>query len=147
MPQLKITSLTFMLFVFNVFHPEVLQHINTHVSVNNTTLYSIYNKISILSGRHVSTFIRSCSCHLRKQIQELSTFQCIVGSQIFNRSKNYLYFDALRDPKCLQHLESHNALKYRSLLDLFSQMAWGWPNKCRNMSPWQYTNFIVYRIK
>ena len=120
-----------------------------NVSIKNTALFFCFicNKISILSGRHVSTFIRSCSCHLRKQIQELSTFQCIVGSQIFNRSKNYLYFDALRDPKCLQHLESHNALKYRSLLDLFSQMAWGWPNKCRNMSPWQYTNFIVYRIK
>jgi len=40
-----------------------------------------------------------------------------------NRSKSYLYFNALWDPKCLQispsyntiykHLGSHNALKYR----------------------------------
>ena len=61
-------------FFFNFFHPEVLKHINTNVSVNNTTLYFIYNKNSILSGRHVSTFIRSSSGPLRKQIQELSIF-------------------------------------------------------------------------
>jgi len=42
---------------------------------------------------------------------------------------------------------SHNALKYRQLLGLFSQSAWRWPNKGRNMSPWQYTIFIVYKIK
>ena len=53
-----------------------------NVSVNNTTLYFIYNKNSILSGRHISTFIGSSSGPLRKQIQELSTFQCIVGSQM-----------------------------------------------------------------
>jgi len=47
-----------------------------NVSVNNTTLYFIYNKNSILSGRHVSTFIRSSSGPLGKQ------FQCIVGSQM-----------------------------------------------------------------
>jgi len=47
------------------------------VSVNNTTN-------SILSGRHISTFIGSSSGLLR------------------NRSKNYLYFSALWDPKCLQ---------------------------------------------
>ena len=69
---------------FNVFHPKVLQHINTNVSVNNTTIYFIYNKNSILSGQHVSTFTGSSSGPLR------------------NRSKNYLYFNALRDPKCLQ---------------------------------------------
>ena len=57
-----------------------------------------------------------------------------------NRSKSYLYFNALWDPKCLQivlheceiqykcntnckHLGSHNALKYRQLLDLFSKRA------------------------
>ena len=44
-----------------------------NVSVNNTALYFIYNKNSILSGRHVSTVIRSASGPLRKQIQELST--------------------------------------------------------------------------
>ena len=33
-----------------------------------------------LSVRHVSTFIRSSSSVLRKQIQELFIFQCIVGS-------------------------------------------------------------------
>jgi len=53
-----------------------------YMSVNNTTLYFIYNKNSILSGRHVLTFIRSSSGPLGKQIQELSMFQCIVGSQM-----------------------------------------------------------------
>jgi len=52
------------------------------MSVNNKTLYFIYNKNSILSGRHVLTFIRSSSDPLRKQIQELSLFKCIVGSQM-----------------------------------------------------------------
>jgi len=51
-----------------------------NVSVNNTTLYFIYNKNSMLSGRHVSTSIRSSSGPLRKEIQELSIFQCVVGS-------------------------------------------------------------------
>ena len=101
-----------------------------NVSVNNTTLYFIYNKNSILSGQHVSTFIMSSSGPLGKQI------------------KSYLYFNALWDPKCLQmcvshsyntickHLESHNALR-----------AWRWPNKSRNISLWQYIIFIVYKIK
>jgi len=53
-----------------------------NVSVNNTTLYFIYNKNNILSGRHVSTFIRSSSDPLGKQVQELSVFQCILGSQM-----------------------------------------------------------------
>jgi len=35
-------------------------------SVNNTTLYFIHNKNSILSGRHVSIFIRSSSGPLGK---------------------------------------------------------------------------------
>jgi len=46
-----------------------------------------------------------------------------------------------------KHLGSHNALKYRKLLDLFTQRAWRWPNKGRNMSPWQYAIFNVYKIK
>jgi len=45
-----------------------------------------------------------------------------------------------------KHLGSHNALKYRQLVDLFFQRAWRWPNKGRNMSPRQYTIFIVYKI-
>ena len=72
-----------------------------NVSVNNTTVYFIYNKNSILSGRHVSTFIRSSSGTLGKQIQALSIFQCIVGSQVLT-TKSYAYFNALWDPKCLQ---------------------------------------------
>jgi hypothetical protein len=47
-----------------------------NVSVNNATLYFIYNKNSVLSGRHVSTFIRSSSGPLGKQIQELSIVLC-----------------------------------------------------------------------
>ena len=54
----------------------------SNLSVTNTTLYFIYNKNSVLSGRNVSTFIRSSSGPLRKQIQELFIFQCIVGSQM-----------------------------------------------------------------
>jgi len=61
---------------------SIVIHINTNASVNNTTLYCIYNKNSILSGRHVSTSIGSSSDPLRKQIQELSIFQCIMGSQM-----------------------------------------------------------------
>ena len=45
-----------------------------------------------------------------------------------------------------KHLGSHNALKYKYLLGLFSQ-AWRWPNKGRNMSPWQYIIVIVHKIK
>ena len=44
-------------------------------------------------------------------------------------------------------LGSHNALKYKKLLDLFSQRTWRWPNKGRNMSSWQCTIFTVYKIK
>jgi hypothetical protein len=57
-----------------------------NVSVNNTTLYFIYNKNSILLGRHVSTFIRSSSDPLGKQIQQLSIFQCILGSQMYRNT-------------------------------------------------------------
>jgi len=46
-----------------------------------------------------------------------------------------------------KHLGSHIALKYKYFLNLFSQRAWRWPNKGRNMSPWQYAIFIVYKIK
>ena len=53
-----------------------------YVSVNNKTLYFIYNKNSILSGRHISTFIRSSSGPLGKQIQELSIFIHIDSSWI-----------------------------------------------------------------
>jgi len=53
-----------------------------NVSVNNTTLYFIYNKNIILPGRHVSTFIGSSSGPFWKQILELSIFQCIVGSKM-----------------------------------------------------------------
>ena len=61
-----------------------------------------------------------------------------------NRSKRYLYFNALWDPKCVWDPTMH---WNRYLLDLFSQRAWRWPNKGRNMSPWQYTIFIEYKVK
>jgi len=63
---------------------EFAEGINANMSVSNTTLYFIYNKNSIFSERHVSTFIRSSSGPLRKEI------------------KSCLYFSALWDPKCLQ---------------------------------------------
>jgi hypothetical protein len=73
-----------------------------NLSVNNTTLYFKYNKNSVLSGRHMSTFIGSSSGPLRKQIQELSTFQGDMFRPLLghlqtlweNRSKIYLYFRA-----------------------------------------------------
>ena len=52
--------------------------INT--TCQSITLYFICNKNSVLSGRHVPIIIRSSSGPLIKQIQELFTFQCIVGS-------------------------------------------------------------------
>ena len=55
-----------------------------NVSVNNTTLYFIYNKNSILSWRHVSTFIGSSSGPQEKQ------------------SKSYLYFNAVRIPQYIE---------------------------------------------
>ena len=64
-----------------------------NVSVNNTILYFIYNKNSILSGRHVSTFIRSSSGPLRKRIQKISIFPCTVGSQIhWNIDRSWICF-------------------------------------------------------
>jgi len=56
------------------YEPNPRDEYKYNVSVNNTTVYFIYNKNSILSGRHVSTFIRSSSGPLGKQIQELSIF-------------------------------------------------------------------------
>jgi len=40
---------------------SVIEAYKYNVSVNNTTLYFIYNKNSVLSGRYVSTFIGSSS--------------------------------------------------------------------------------------
>ena len=111
-------------------------------------------------GRHVSTFIRSSSDPLGKQIQELSIFQCIVGSHMLTdcviwmlntclytyiHTYKLMYFTYI-EHNC-KHLESHNILKYRQLLDLFSQRVWRWPNKGRNMSPWQNIICIVCKIK
>jgi len=66
-----------------------------NVSVNSTTLYFTVNKNSVLSGRHVSTFIRSSSGPLE------------------NRSKSYLFFNAFGIPQCRylysMHLGSHSA--------------------------------------
>ena len=59
---------------FNVFHPEVY-NINTTCQSITKHFYFIYNKNSILSVGHVSTFIRSSSGPLRKEIQELFIFQ------------------------------------------------------------------------
>ena len=54
--------------MFRADYCSMLQFIKLckYVSVNNTTLYFIYNKNSVLSGRHVSTFNRSSSGPLRK---------------------------------------------------------------------------------
>jgi len=62
------------------------------VSVNNTTPNFIYNKNNTLSGRHVSTFIGSSSDPLGKHIQELSIFQCIVGSQMLTYCVMWMWY-------------------------------------------------------
>ena len=72
-----------------------------NVSVDNTTLYFIYNKNSILSGRHVSTFIRSSSGPPGKQIQELSIFQYIVGSQMLtDPTMHWNAYDLIKVETC-----------------------------------------------
>ena len=50
-----------------------------------------------------------------------------------NRSKSYIHFNALWGPTMHWNINA--------------QRAWRWPNKGRNMSPWQYIIFIVYKIK
>jgi len=75
------------------FPPRSVITYKHNVSVNNTILYIIYNENSILSGRHVSTFIRSSSDPLRKQIQELSVFHCIVRSKMhWNVDSSWICF-------------------------------------------------------
>ena len=111
-----------------------------NMSVNNTTLYFIYNKNSILSGWHVSTFIRSSSGPLRKQIQELSIFQCIVGSQMLT---DYVYWN-----RCL-----HNILKVWIFMFLYRLMVLAWPAinlmfSIPNTTRHSITqHFILYTIK
>ena len=72
----------------NITQYEYTIYLNKYLNINTTRqlitqhfiLYTI--KIAYLSGRHVSTFIRSSSDTPRKQIQEVFMFQCIVGSQM-----------------------------------------------------------------
>ena len=65
-----------------------------NVSVNNTTLYFVYSKNSILSVRRVSTFIRSSSGPLGKQIQEPSSYvadcSCLINKCYFDKQSNIL---------------------------------------------------------
>jgi hypothetical protein len=49
--------------------------------------------------------------------------------------------------KTCKLLWSHNAVRHKQLMDLFSWRAWRWLNKGRNMSPWQVYYFMVYRRK
>ena len=50
--------------------------------LNECEIHRFIYKNRILPGRHVSTVIRSSLGPLGKQIQELSLFQCIVGTQM-----------------------------------------------------------------
>ena len=109
------SNLSCKVYIFSCFPSRSVIKYKYNVSVNNTTLYFIYNKNSILSGRHVSS-----SGPLGKQIQDLSIFQCIW------------------DPTIHGYIDSSW---------IFSQRAWRWPNKGRNVSPWQYTIFVVCKIK
>ena len=65
----------------NMLHSRLLYKYN--VSVNNTTLYFIYNKMYCQGD-----IFRPFLVHLQALWE--------------NRSKSYLYFNALWDPKCLQ---------------------------------------------
>ena len=74
------------------------------MSISNTTVYFTYNKNSILSGRHASTFIRSSSGPLGKQIRALSIVQCIeiyidIDSVVLLTGVSYSYVITLRDGK------------------------------------------------
>jgi len=71
----------------------------------------------------------------------LKTINAEAVTQKVQYIQTYVFYFPIT--KICKHLGSHNALKHRQLLDLFSQGAWRWPNKGRNMSPWQYTIFIV----
>jgi len=78
----------------------------------------------------------------------LYILECLSNAMTATQIPTYTNLCILQSHNTIcKHLVSHNALKYRQLLDLFSQRAWRWPNKGRNMSPWQYTIFIVYKTK
>ena len=68
-------------------------------------------------------------------------------------SRKLLMMDILMSETCWTHkkwnkIASDIKLVFCfQLLDLFSQRAWRWPDKGRNMSPWQHIIFIVYKIK
>ena len=69
---------------FNVFHPEVLQHINT--ACQSITQHFILYKIKL--AYYYGDMFRPLLGHPQPLWE--------------NRSKSYLYFKALWDPKCLQ---------------------------------------------
>ena len=78
----------------------------------------------------------------------LYILECVSNAKTATHIPTYKNLCILQSHNTIwKHLGSHNALKYRKLLDLFSQRAWRWPNKGRNTSPWQYTIFIVYKTK
>ena len=52
-------------------------------------IWNRYNLKKYWTDLHVSTCIRSSLGPLRKQIQELFIFQCIVGSQMLDHSGNW----------------------------------------------------------
>ena len=53
-----------------------------NTSVNNTTLYFIYNKIVYLSGRHVSTLQGHLQALQEDRSKSCILFHCIVGSKM-----------------------------------------------------------------
>jgi len=79
---------------------EFAEGMNTNVSVNNAIFYFIYNKNSILPRQHVSTFIRSSSGPLRKQILELSyiSMHCGIPNayRLYYRNVKYRSFYVLK---------------------------------------------------
>jgi len=97
------------------------------------------NVICCLPSRNVVT------CKYNVSVNNTTIYLCII---------NIVYCQGDMFRPLLGHLQAlwenrfktvHNALKHRQFLDLFSQKAWRWPNKGRNMSPWQYTMFILHK--
>ena len=104
------------------------------LSINNTTLDFIYNKNNVLSGRHVSTFIRSSSGPLCDGLSRLShTLQHIQTYAFYYHISQSV---SIWDPTV--HWNIDNSWIY------FPRESEDDLTKGRNMSPWQYTIFIVF---
>jgi len=118
-----------------MFRP-LLRHLQV-LCKNRSKSYQYFN--ALWDPKCLEIVVHKCEIHkfLYIGIAETATQIPIYTNLCISHSRNTI----------CKHLGSYKAFKYRELLDLFSQRAWIWPNKGRNMSPWQYTLFIVHKIK